>query len=222
MTDARGPWPAAAHRGYEATKRVLDLIIASAVLGLGCPVWLAIAATIRLSSPGPALFTRPVAGKDGHIFTYYKFRTMRAGDDSHHREWLRRFVLEDLPYEQTDGRPVYKAIDDPRVTGMGRFLRRFSLDEVPQLINVLRGEMSVVGPRPPILAEYELYDAKAKLRLAVKPGLTGLYQVTARSVVPFSGMWALDCEYIRARSLWLDISIMLRTARVMLLGSGPT
>jgi lipopolysaccharide/colanic/teichoic acid biosynthesis glycosyltransferase len=185
-------------------------------------VWLALAVLIRITSPGPALFKRPMAGKDGQIFTYYKFRTMRAGDDSHHREWLRRFVLEDLPYEEKHGRPVYKAIDDPRVTPVGRFLRRFSLDEVPQLINVLHGEMSIVGPRPPILAEYELYDDKAKLRLAVKPGLTGLYQVTARSQVPFSSMWALDCEYIRTRSLRLDFSIMRRTARVMLLGSGAT
>lgn len=220
MTDVGRPWPAAAHLGYEATKKVLDLVIATALLGLGSPVWLAIAAATRLTSPGPALFKRPVAGKDGRIFTYYKFRTMRVGDDSHHREWLRRFVLEDLPYEETHGRPVYKAIDDPRVTRVGRFLRRFSLDEVPQLINVLRGEMSVVGPRPPILAEYELYDDKAKLRLAVKPGLTGLYQVTARSQVPFTRMWALDCEYIRRRSLALDLAIMLRTARAMLLGSG--
>jgi lipopolysaccharide/colanic/teichoic acid biosynthesis glycosyltransferase len=215
-----GTWPPPAPAAYLAAKRVLDAAIAALVLGLGSPLWLALAAAIRLTSPGPAIFRRHVAGEGGRVFTYYKFRTMRAGDDRHHREWLQRFVVEDRPYAEDQGRPVYKAIDDVRVTPVGRLLRRFSLDEVPQLINVLRGDMSIVGPRPPILAEYELYDERARRRLAVKPGLTGLYQVTARSQVPFSRMAALDCEYIARRSLGLDLAIMARTFGVMLRGSG--
>lgn len=218
MQDDR--WPPPAPPGYNVLKRIIDIAVAAAVLALGSPVWLAIAAAIRLTSPGPSLFSRVVAGRDGRPFRYYKFRTMRAGSDQHHVEWLRAFVTADRPYTVTRGSPVYKAVDDPRVTGLGRWLRRLSVDEVPQLINVLRGEMSVVGPRPPVLAEYEMYDGEAKRRLAVKPGITGLYQVTARSRVPFSGMLALDCDYIRRRATTLDLQIMWRTAWVMLSGSG--
>ena len=141
---------------------------------------------------------------------------MREGDDSHHREWLKDFVTRDSAYVGGE----FKVRDDPRVTRLGRFLRRTSLDEVPQLINVLKGDMSVVGPRPPIEYEYDLYDERAKRRLAVKPGITGLYQITARSSVPFSKMLELDLEYIQKRSLWLDFSIMLRTPLAMITGRG--
>jgi lipopolysaccharide/colanic/teichoic acid biosynthesis glycosyltransferase len=132
------------------------------------------------------------------------------------RRWLREFVTCDAPYR--DG--VFKVVGDSRVTPVGRLLRRLSLDEVPQLINVLRGEMSVVGPRPPVVYEWELYDESARRRLAVKPGITGLYQVTARSSVPFSRMVEIDLEYVRRRSLSLDLAIMLRTLWVMVSGRG--
>ena len=201
---------------YDTYKRWLDLAVAIPVLVLFSPIWLALAAAIRLTSQGPVLFRRTVVGQGGKPFTYYKFRSMRGGDDSHHREWLKNFVTRDQPYR--DG--GFKVTNDPRVTRVGRFLRRTSLDEVPQLINVLKGEMSIVGPRPPIEYEYELYDNIAKTRLAVKPGITGLYQVTARSRVPFSGMLALDLEYIRHRSLRLDLCIITRTLKVMMTGSG--
>jgi lipopolysaccharide/colanic/teichoic acid biosynthesis glycosyltransferase len=141
---------------------------------------------------------------------------MREGDDSHHREWLKAFVERDSPYSGGE----FKVRDDPRITWLGILLRRTSLDEVPQLINVLKGDMSIVGPRPPIEFEYELYDERAKRRLAVKPGITGLYQVTARSRVPFSKMLELDLEYIRTRSLWLDLSIILRTPLAMITARG--
>jgi lipopolysaccharide/colanic/teichoic acid biosynthesis glycosyltransferase len=153
------------------------------------------------------------------LFTYYKFRSMTAGDDSHHREWLREFVRKDTAYLEREGRPIYKAIGDSRVTTVGRLLRRLSLDEIPQLINVLRGEMSIVGPRPPIVAEYELYDSHMCKRLAVRPGITGYYQVKARSRVPFSEMLALDCEYIERRSFGLDFQIIAVTPFAMI-GSG--
>jgi lipopolysaccharide/colanic/teichoic acid biosynthesis glycosyltransferase len=205
---------------YAAVKRLLDVVVAGVVLVIGAPLWLAIAVAIRLTSPGPALYRGPVVGLGGRTFTYYKFRSMRPGDDSHHREWLRDFVRADKPFLDSEGEPVYKAVNDARITPVGRFVRRFSLDEVPQLINVLRGEMSIVGPRPPIPAEYEVYDEPARRRLAVRPGITGLYQVTARSRVPFSEMLAIDLDYIRRRSLGLDLWIMLRTVGAMLQGEG--
>jgi lipopolysaccharide/colanic/teichoic acid biosynthesis glycosyltransferase len=141
---------------------------------------------------------------------------MVAGDDSHHREWLKEFVTKDAPYQE--GR--FKVVADPRRTGIGKFLRRTSLDEIPQLIDVLKGDMSLVGPRPPILYEFEVYDQHARARLAVRPGITGLYQVTARSAVPFSQMLAIDLDYIERRSLWLDLKIILTTPWVMLTGKG--
>jgi len=195
---------------------VIDVAAASLALALLSPVWLVIGALIRATSSGPALFARTVVGKDGRSFTYYKFRTMRQGDDTHHRAWLREFVLRDSPYSGGD----YKVRSDPRVTDVGKFLRRTSLDEVPQLLNVLRGDMSIVGPRPPIEYEYGLYDDRSKRRLAVKPGITGLYQVSARSRVPFSEMLKLDLEYIERRSIWLDLKIMLATPVVMISGRG--
>lgn len=203
-------------RGYEFTKRTLDIVVAISVLVVLSPVWLMVAVAIRLGSPGPALFRRTVVGKGGQPFTYFKFRSMRHGDDAHHREWIKEYVLADQPY--ADGR--YKVAHDPRITGIGAILRRTSLDEVPQFINVLLGQMSVVGPRPPLPFEYELYDERARCRLAVKPGITGLYQVTARSEVPFSQMVAIDLEYVQTRSLNLDLWIMLRTLGVMVSGRG--
>jgi lipopolysaccharide/colanic/teichoic acid biosynthesis glycosyltransferase len=201
---------------YGLVKRFIDLTTSATILVLLGPVWILVAVGIRATSPGPALFKRTVVGQAGRKFTYYKFRTMLEGDDSHHREWLNDFVTRDSAYVGGE----FKVRDDPRVTQFGRFLRRTSLDEVPQLINVLKGDMSVVGPRPPIEYEYELYDESAKRRLAVKPGITGLYQVTARSRVPFSKMLELDLEYIEKRSLWLDLSIMVRTPIAMITGRG--
>jgi lipopolysaccharide/colanic/teichoic acid biosynthesis glycosyltransferase len=197
-------------------KRALDIAITAVALVLLSPAWIVIAILVKATSPGPALFTRTVVGQYGLRFKYYKFRTMRASDDAHHLEWLREFVVNDKPYVGKD----FKIRNDPRVTPVGKVLRRTSLDEVPQLINVLRGEMSVVGPRPPIEYEYELYDDLARRRLAVKPGITGLYQVTARSAVPFSEMLRLDLEYIEKRSVWLDLRIMLITPAVMITGRG--
>jgi lipopolysaccharide/colanic/teichoic acid biosynthesis glycosyltransferase len=201
---------------YDLLSRLLDVVVAAVVLVVLSPLWLAIAALVRTTSPGPALFRRTVVGKGGRRFTYYKFRSMVDGDDSHHREWLRDFVTRDAPYQE--GR--FKVIGDRRITPVGRWLRRLSVDEVPQLINVVRGDMSIVGPRPPILEEFHHYDATSRRRLAVKPGITGLYQVTARGRVPFSQMRAIDLDYIERRSLRLDLVIMVRTIAVMLSGKG--
>jgi lipopolysaccharide/colanic/teichoic acid biosynthesis glycosyltransferase len=200
----------------DAITRGLDLAIATTALLLLSPLWLAVALVIRLSSPGPALFRRTMIGQGGRPFTYYKFRSMVAGDDRHHTDWLRAFVTADAPYSKGE----FKVTGDRRVTRVGRLLRRTSLDEVPQLINVLKGEMSVVGPRPPIPFEFGLYDEKARQRLAVKPGITGLYQVTARSRVPFSGMLAIDVDFIERRSIALYLLVVARTFAAMWSGRG--
>jgi lipopolysaccharide/colanic/teichoic acid biosynthesis glycosyltransferase len=204
------------HPAYERVKLLLDFSVAAAVLALLSPLWLVIAVAIRMTSPGPVLFRRTVIGRGGRPFVYFKFRSMVAGDDHHHRAWLEEFVRNDRPYK--DGQ--FKVANDPRVTRVGRVLRRTSLDEIPQLLNVLRGEMSVIGPRPPIEHEFALYDDRARQRLLVKPGITGLYQVTARSAVPFSQMVAIDLDYINRRSLKLDAWILFQTLGAVWKGGG--
>lgn len=201
---------------YDVVKRTFDIAVSLAALVILLPIWLAIAGAIKLTSNGPVLFRGTVVGRYGRSFTWYKFRTMVVAPDHAHRDWLREFVLADRPYE--GGR--YKLTPDPRVTAVGAVLRRFSLDEVPQFINVLLGQMSIVGPRPPIEYEFSLYDEFRCRRLAVRPGITGLHQVTGRSLVPFSVMLATDLDYIERRSLALDLAIMARTATVMVTGRG--
>jgi lipopolysaccharide/colanic/teichoic acid biosynthesis glycosyltransferase len=213
---------AQAPAGYGAAKRALDVAVVILVLVVGLPIWLLIALLIKLTSSGPVFYRGTVIGRGGAAFRYYKFRTMVTdGDNTAHKQWLEQFVKQDAAFtEDGSGNKVFKVIDDPRITSVGRWLRKLSLDEVPQMLNVLRGEMSLVGPRPPVPYEYEHYDDWARQRLSVPPGITGLYQVTARSQVGFSGMVAIDLDYIRRRSLWLDLKIMLKTPIVMLLGKG--
>src|ERR1700694_3577622 len=201
---------------FDPMKRCFDIALAVVVLVVLFPIWVVIGVLIKLSSPGPILFASTVVGRGGRPFTWYKFRTMLDGDDSHHTNWLKEFVENDAPYNGN----LCKFHPDPRVTTTGAVLRRFSLDEVPQFVNVLRGEMSVVGPRPPIMFEYNLYDHAKKRRLAIRPGISGLYQVTGRSHQPFSGMLATDLDYISRRSLLLDLRIMVRTVGVMISGRG--
>jgi lipopolysaccharide/colanic/teichoic acid biosynthesis glycosyltransferase len=157
---------------------------------------------------------------DGRIFLFLKFRTMRAGaDDRAHREYQRRYIEGSPDTNLGDSRrPVYKLHQDPRVTRTGRWLRRTSLDELPQLLNVLRGDMSVVGPRPPIPYEVENYALWHRKRLDMKPGMTGLWQVSGRNRLSFDEMVRLDLFYIENWSLWLDLKIMLRTLPVLLRG----
>ncbi len=197
-------------------KRAVDL--AGAVVGLvvASPVMLLVAAAIRLDSPGPAIFGQERIGAGGRRFRVLKFRTMRHGSsDAAHRELIRRLQADEVPPT-----PVYKLVGDDRVTRVGRWLRRTSLDELPQLINVLRGEMSLVGPRPPVPYEFEGYDHWQFDRLQVKPGMTGLWQVSGRSRVSFRQMCELDVEYVRRWSLWLDLRILVKTIPVVLFNSG--
>lgn len=202
-------------------------MVSLAVINLFLPVWVLIGIAIRLTSPGPALYRGCVVGKGGRAFTYYKFRTMRANnDDSVHREFIKHYVTADKPFlEEGHGsgkKAVYKVVNDPRITPLGKILRRYSIDEFPQFINVLRGEMSIVGPRPPVAFEYDLYDDRARGRLAVPPGITGYAQVRKRGTASFSEMLDLDLEYIRRRSLAFDLAIMLQTIEVMVLRQGHT
>jgi exopolysaccharide biosynthesis polyprenyl glycosylphosphotransferase len=204
-------------------KRLFDVMASLFVVVLGFPFFLAVALLIKLTSKGPVFFSQQRIGEQGEVFTLYKFRTMRQhADDSIHREFTRSFIEGRMSNSSLDERApsVYKLTNDPRVTAVGNFLRKTSLDELPQFINILRGEMTIVGPRPPLQYELEYYEEWHKLRLEVKPGLTGLWQVSGRSSVPFNEMVKLDLYYIEHWTLLLDLKIMLRTIPVMLFGSG--
>ncbi len=203
-------------------KQALDLFTGATLLLASFPLWIIIALLIKLDSRGPVFFAQEAIGRGGQPFRLYKFRTMRTdADNERHRSFIATFVRGSKEQYEVDGeRKVYKMVDDDRVTRVGRWLRRAGVDELPQLLNVLRGEMSVVGPRPPLPYEFVLYDDWARQRLAVQPGITGLYQVTRRSEAAFREMVEVDLDYIRRRSLWLDLGIMARTAPVMLLGKG--
>lgn len=201
-------------------KRTFDLIFSALAILLLLPVWLLIALLIKLDSKGPVFYTQERVGMDGRLFLLYKFRTMAADADSElHREYQRAFIAGRVEANLGDEqKPTYKLLADPRITRIGKILRRTSLDEVPQLLNVLAGDMSMVGPRPPIPYEVEAYDLWHRKRLDMKPGLTGLWQVSGRNRLPFEEMVRLDLFYIENWSLLLDLKIILRTAFVMLSG----
>jgi exopolysaccharide biosynthesis polyprenyl glycosylphosphotransferase len=208
--------------GVRLLKRSSDLIMSALAIVLLAPLWVLIAILIKLDSKGPVFYTQERVGMDGRLFLLYKFRTMKPGADSQiHREYQKAFIAgraeANLGDEQ---RPTYKLPADPRITRVGKWLRRTSLDEVPQLLNVLMGDMSVVGPRPPIQYEVEAYELWHRKRLDMKPGLTGLWQVSGRNRLPFEEMVRLDLFYIENWSLWLDLKIILRTGLVMLGGEG--
>ncbi len=203
-------------------KRVMDIAGSALALVICSPMLLLISILVKLSSEGPVLFRQKRLGQFGHPFTFLKFRTMHVNSDATiHKEFMKRVIHG--KYEGKDGRngaTVYKMTDDPRTTRIGRFLRRTSLDELPQFINVLRGEMSLVGPRPPIAYEFQQYDIWHRRRvLEVKPGITGLWQINGRSRVRFDEMVRLDLRYVRTWSIWLDIQILLQTPKAVLLGN---
>lgn len=189
-----------------AWKRLLDLLCIAASLPVTLPLGLAIAAYIKLTSPGPVLFRQERIGYRGRRFWCLKFRTMRVNADSScHQQHLRQLIESDAPMIKLDVK------GDPRLIRGGAFLRATGLDELPQLINVLRGEMSLVGPRPCLPYEYEQYDAWARQRCDAVPGLTGLWQVSGKNHTTFRRMIELDIQYARTKSLWLDLRIMAKT-----------
>jgi exopolysaccharide biosynthesis polyprenyl glycosylphosphotransferase len=210
-------------RMSRVVKRAMDITGSSVALLLSAPLLVLIAILVKLTSKGPVLFKQERLGQFGKTFTCLKFRSMRVNNDLRiHREFMKRVISG-----AHDGRahgssvPVYKMTNDPRITRIGRFIRRTSLDELPQFINVLRGEMSLVGPRPPLAYEYQEYDIWHRRRvLEVKPGLTGLWQVSGRSRVRFDDMVRLDLQYARDWSFWMDVRILLQTPRAVVLGDG--
>jgi lipopolysaccharide/colanic/teichoic acid biosynthesis glycosyltransferase len=216
------PSPIAAQARYERAKRVLDVTVALLSLLILSPVLLLIAAAIKLTSRGPVFYRGTVHGRFGKPFTWHKFRTMRVdADDSLHRRFIQGYVGESRGGGKgTAPGGLYKLTPDPRVTRVGAVLRKTSLDEMAQMFDVLRGHMSIVGPRPPVAYEYEIYTDAEKERLEVLPGITGLAQVRARSHSSFAQMVALDREYIAHRSLALDLRLMLETIWVVLTCKG--
>lgn len=203
-----------------ALKRGLDIFGSLFALIVFLPVFVIIALLVKLTSEGPVLFCQKRVGQYGKEFSFYKFRTMNVNNDpAIHHEYVARLIAGGADLGQ--GKGVYKLINDPRVTRLGRFLRKTSLDELPQFVNVLMNDMSLVGPRPPLPYEYGRYQIWHKRRvLELKPGLTGLWQVEGRSRTTFDEMVRMDIKYANTRSLWGDLKILMQTPRAMLSGRG--
>lgn len=201
-------------------KRGLDVLGSTMALILLSPLMGVLALLIKLSSKGPVLFRQSRVGFRGTAFIFLKFRTMKVNNNlGLHKQYIRKFIAGRAA---TSGpAPAYKITDDPRVTRIGKFLRKTSLDELPQFWNVLMGEMSLVGPRPPIPYEVDCYDIWHRRRiLEVKPGMTGLWQVYGRSRTTFNDMVRLDLRYAKSWSIWLDLKILLETPRAVIFGDG--
>jgi len=198
-------------RSYRFIKRALDIAISSFVLVLGAPLWGFLAVLVKVESAGPAIFRQKRLGKDGTPFQCYKFRSMYAGAEGQLNNLLDKSRLRD---------PIFKMKDDPRVTRVGRFLRRSSLDEIPQFVNVLFGQMSLVGPRPPLPREVENYSPWHRERLKGKPGITGLWQVSGRSELGFDEMVLLDIYYLHNPSIFFDLRILAKTLIAVLFAKG--
>ena len=206
-----------------AVKRCIDIFGSSLALICGAPIFGAIALAIKVSSEGPVLFKQERLGHYGKPFVVLKFRSMRTNCDAQiHEKYVHQFIagrVEDN--SNVNKKPVFKIQEDPRITSIGKFLRKTSLDELPQFWNVLRGDMSLVGPRPPIAYEYKAYEVWHRRRvLEIKPGITGLWQVEGRSRTRFDDMVRLDLKYARAWSVWLDLKILAQTPGAVIQGEG--
>jgi lipopolysaccharide/colanic/teichoic acid biosynthesis glycosyltransferase len=209
-----------AARAAVAARRALDLLAGVLLLIVLAPLLLAIAIAVRLDSPGPAIYRQRRIGRGGRAFEVNKFRSMRSdADAARHRDYVQQ-LINHRPAGNPPENGLYKLVVDDRITKVGRFLRGWSLDELPQLWNVVRGDMSLVGPRPVIPYEVELYPDWYHERFAVKPGVTGLWQVSGRSECTYEQMVELDVEYVRRRTLPLDLAILARTVRVVVTRRG--
>jgi lipopolysaccharide/colanic/teichoic acid biosynthesis glycosyltransferase len=212
------------NRPARAIKRMIDVLGSLTLLVLLSPVFFVIAAAIKLSSQGPVLFRQQRIGEHGTPFTFLKFRSMYVNNDaSQHKEYVRLLIAGQAAKQPANGtgEGVFKLTNDPRITPVGNFLRRTSLDELPQFLNVLSGDMSLVGPRPPVPYEVDAYATWHRRRLLeAKPGITGLWQVQGRSRVGFDDMVRLDLRYARNCSPWLDLKILVQTPKAVIAGNG--
>ena len=193
-------------------KRLMDILLAVFAIVAGSPVFLITAFLVKVTSPGPIIFSQIRVGRYGRHFKFYKFRSMYIDAEARKAELLKH-------NESGDG-VIFKMKKDPRITPVGRFIRKFSIDELPQLFNVLLGDMSLVGPRPPLPSEVRTYTLEERKRLNITPGITCLWQVSGRSELPFRQQMALDKEYISSRSAWKDFLILLKTIPAILTGRG--
>lgn len=208
----------AATPAQETAKRTVDIVLSLALLIIVAPCLLLLGCLVRLTSPGPALFRQQRLGRDRRPFTMLKLRTMRVdNDDRIHRDYVASLLSADGKATQA-GNGLFKLDGDPRVTRLGAWLRRTSVDELPQLVNVLRGEMSLVGPRPVLPWEARLFGERYQQRFAVKPGLTGLWQVSGRSRVAMPEALELDVAYVARRSFVFDVVILARTLPALFRG----
>ena len=195
-----------------AFKRLMDIVLAILAFVLCSPIFLLTAFLVKVTSPGPIIFSQVRVGKFGRHFKFYKFRSMYIDAEARKAELMKH-------NESKDG-VIFKMKHDPRITPVGRFIRKFSIDELPQLFNVILGDMSLVGPRPPLPSEVRTYTLEERKRLNITPGITCLWQVSGRSDLPFSKQIALDKEYIASRSAWKDFLILLKTIPAILTGKG--
>jgi exopolysaccharide biosynthesis polyprenyl glycosylphosphotransferase len=194
-------------------KRLIDAVLSVVILTALAPLMVLVSLMIKLTSPGPVFFAQKRVGMNQRLFVLYKFRSMVAGAEQ---------MMESVAHLNDRDGPAFKIIDDPRITRIGRFLRRTSLDELPQLLNVIRGEMSLVGPRPPLPEEVRRYAWLFRKRLSVKPGVTCIWQISGRNNVSFDRWMEMDHEYIENWSLWLDLKILFLTVPVVLLSKGAS
>jgi lipopolysaccharide/colanic/teichoic acid biosynthesis glycosyltransferase len=213
-----------ARKAFRVMKRMMDILGGVLALVLFSPIFLFVAVAIKATSQGPVFFRQRRIGQNGNSFVFLKFRSMYVNNDAAvHKEYVQRLIAgkADKQPSNGNGQGVYKLTKDSRITRVGAFLRKTSLDEFPQFINVLKGEMSLVGPRPPVPYEVEAYDIWHRRRLLeARPGITGLWQVSGRSRVTFDDMVRLDLHYARTWSPWMDIKILLRTPGAVVLGEG--
>jgi len=193
-------------------KRLMDILLSVIAVILGSPVFLITALLVKVTSPGPIIFSQVRVGRYGRHFKFYKFRSMYIDAEARKAELMKH-------NESGDG-VIFKMKHDPRITPVGRFIRKFSIDELPQLFNVLLVDMSLVGPRPPLPSEVRTYTLEERKRLNITPGITCLWQVSGRSELPFSKQIALDKEYIASRGVWKDFLILLKTIPAILTGKG--
>jgi len=207
-------------RPRQILKRLLDLVCAVALLLITWPVLLIAAIAIRLTSRGPVVFRQERVGLNGRVFECYKFRSMyMENDPKYHKQFAREWIYDTERSKQQDGETIVRKLTrDPRITTVGRILRAFSIDELPQVFNVLRGDMSMVGPRPPLPYEVSLYRNWHLRRLDVMPGVTGLWQVSGRNLLSFEEMVRLDLQYIENWSVWMELKILVKTIWVVLWG----